>query len=473
MQRPRRRPPTGRRSRGGRGTQSGVEVGAVVEQRDGVGDGIDEFVERGIDGGEQGFDLRFRRPPSHAVMVRRMRLARGSGSSVGRDMTTFAELGLDPDLVETLASQGIEEPFPIQELTIPDAIAGRDVCGKAKTGSGKTLAFGVPMIMALPEPDEVHHGPAGLVLCPTRELALQVAEVLEPLAKTKGHTITAVYGGEKIEKQIKSIEDGTGIIVATPGRLIDLLQRGDVRLDEVKMVAVDEADRMADMGFLPQVEWVLRHVPDGHQTLLFSATLDGSVGALIERYQTDPVTKEVMSETVTVDQMHHRFLLVHEMDKAKVAGAIVAKGNRTLIFSNTKRAADRLARDLNDLDVKAEPIHGDLPQRAREKALKRFSEGKLQALVASDVAARGLDIDEIDTVVHWDPPPDHKTYLHRSGRTARAGTTGVAATLLLWDEEMAVKLLQRRLGLEDHPIVSVFSNDERLGDLVAWDPRND
>ena len=386
-------------------------------------------------------------------------------------MTTFAELGLDADLVETLASQGIEEPFPIQELTIPDAIAGRDVCGKAKTGSGKTLAFGVPMVMKLPA--DIDHGPAGLVLCPTRELALQVAEVLEPLAKLKGHTITAVYGGEKIEKQIRSIQDGTGIIVATPGRLIDLLQRGDVHLDEVKVVAVDEADRMADMGFLPQVEWVLRHVPGGHQTLLFSATLDGSVGALVDRYQTDPVTKEVVSDTVTVDQMHHRFLLVHEMDKAKVAASIVSNGNRTLIFSNTKRAADRLARDLGNLDVKAEAIHGDLPQRAREKALKRFSEGKLQALVASDVAARGLDIDDIDTVVHWDPPPDHKTYLHRSGRTARAGTAGVAATLLLWDEEMGVKLLQRRLGLEDHPIVSIFSNDDRLADLASWDPRDD
>ncbi len=388
-------------------------------------------------------------------------------------MTTFAELGLDEDLVELLASQGIEKPFPIQEMTIPDAVAGRDVCGKAQTGSGKTLAFGVPMVMALPDPADIDHGPAGLVLCPTRELALQVAEVLEPLAKTKGHTITAVYGGEKIEKQISAIQRGTGIIVATPGRLIDLLQRGDVKLDEVKMVAVDEADRMADMGFLPQVEWTLRHVPEGHQTLLFSATLDGSVGALVERYQTDPVTKEVLSDTVTVEQMHHRFLLVHEMDKAKVAGAIVTNGHRTLIFSNTKRAADRLASNLNDLDVKAEAIHGDLPQRVREKALKRFSEGKLQALVASDVAARGLDIDEIDTVVHWDPPPDHKTYLHRSGRTARAGTGGVAVTLLKWDEEMTVKLLQRRLGLEDHPIVPVFSNDDRLADLTGWDPRND
>ncbi|WP_436792560.1 DEAD/DEAH box helicase [Actinospongicola halichondriae] len=385
-------------------------------------------------------------------------------------MTTFAELGLDPDLVDALASQGIEKPFPIQELTIPDAVAGRDVCGKAKTGSGKTLAFGLPMVMALPDPDDIQHGPAGLALCPTRELAIQVAEVLEMLAKVKGHTVTAVYGGEKIEKQIKSIEDGTGIIVATPGRLIDLLQRGDVKLDEVKMVAVDEADRMADMGFLPQVEWVLRHVPGGHQTLLFSATLDGSVGALVDRYQTDPVTKEVVSESVTVEQMHHRFLRVHEMDKAKVAGAIVANGNRTLIFSNTKRAADRLAADLEKLDVRAEPIHGDLPQRAREKALKRFADGTIQALVASDVAARGLDIDEIDTVVHWDPAPDHKTYLHRSGRTARAGTDGVAVTLLEWNEEMAVKLLQRRLGLEDHPIVDMFSNDERLHDLAGWDP---
>jgi superfamily II DNA/RNA helicase len=385
-------------------------------------------------------------------------------------MTTFAELGIDGDLVDCLASQGIESPFPIQELTIPDALEGRDVCGKAKTGSGKTLAFGLPMIMALPAAGSIDHGPAGLVLCPTRELAIQVAEVLEPLAEVKGHTITAVYGGEKIEKQIKSIGAGTGIIVATPGRLIDLLQRGDVKLDEVKVVAVDEADRMADMGFLPQVEWVLRHVPGGHQTLLFSATLDGSVGALIDRYQTDPVTKEVQSETVTVDQMHHRFLKIHEMDKAKVAAAIIRSSQRTLIFSNTKRAADRLARDLAELDVKASAIHGDLPQRAREKALQRFSEGKLQALVASDVAARGLDIDQVDMVVHWDPPPDHKTYLHRSGRTARAGTTGVAVTLIKWDEEMAVKLLQRRLGLEDHAMIEVFSNDPRLEDLVSWDP---
>jgi len=396
---------------------------------------------------------------------------RGLAGSVGSDMTTFAELGIDDDLVECLASQGIESPFPIQELTIPDAVEGRDVCGKAKTGSGKTLAFGLPMIMALPVPDDISKGPAGLVLCPTRELALQVADVLEPLAKVKGHTITAVYGGEKIEKQIASIGAGTGIIVATPGRLIDLLQRGDVKLDEVKMVAVDEADRMADMGFLPQVEWVLRHVPGGHQTLLFSATLDGSVGALIDRYQTDPVTKEVVSETVTVDQMHHRFIKIHERDKAKVVAAIVGSSNRTLIFSNTKRAADRLSDDLEDLGVKASPIHGDLPQRAREKALQRFTDGKLQALVASDVAARGLDIDQVDMVIHWDPPPDHKTYLHRSGRTARAGTTGVAVTLIKWDEEMTVKLLQRRLGLEDHPMVEMFSNDPRLQDLVAWDPQ--
>jgi superfamily II DNA/RNA helicase len=382
-------------------------------------------------------------------------------------MTTFAELGLDPDLVEALTNQGIEKPFPIQELTIPDAIAGKDVCGKAKTGSGKTLAFGLPMLMALP--DNVADGPAGLVLCPTRELALQVAEVLEPLAKTKGHTICAIYGGEKIEKQINRLK-GTAIIVATPGRLIDLLQRGDVHLDKVTLVAVDEADRMADMGFMPQVEWVLRHVPDGHQTLLFSATLDGSVAGLIDRYQHDPVTKEVVSETVTVEQMHHRFIHVHEMDKAKVAATIIQNGHRTLLFSNTKRAADRLARDLTSLDVKVEAVHGDLPQRVREKALRRFSEGKLQALVASDVAARGLDIDEIDTVIHWDPAPEHKTYLHRSGRTARAGTAGMAVTLSLWNEEMPVKLLQRRLGLEHIPIVEMFSNDPRLEDLTGWDP---
>jgi superfamily II DNA/RNA helicase len=226
---------------------------------------------------------------------------------------------------------------------------------------------------------------------------------------------------------------------------------------------------MADMGFLPQVEWVLRHVGGPHQTLLFSATLDGVIDGLVKRYQRDPVFHEVESKTVTVEEMTHRFLLVHEMDKVKVAAAIARSGSRSLAFVNTKRAADRLARALQDEGVAAEAIHGDLRQQMREKALSRFSEGKLEVLVATDVAARGLHIDEVDAVIHYDPAPEHKTYIHRSGRTARAGRAGMAVTLSLWNEELEIKRLQRRLGIEQ-PIVEVFSNDPRLADLAASDP---
>jgi superfamily II DNA/RNA helicase len=226
---------------------------------------------------------------------------------------------------------------------------------------------------------------------------------------------------------------------------------------------------MADMGFLPQVEWVLRHIPGEHQTLLFSATLDGVVDTLIKRYQRDPVLHEVASRSVTVDEMEHRFIHVHELDKAKVVAAIARSFDRTLIFVNTKRAADRLARDLANEGASARAIHGDLRQTDREKALASFSDGRLPVLVATDVAARGIHVDDVDVVIHYDPPEDHKTYLHRSGRTARAGEEGLVVTLVLWNEELEVKRLQRRLGL-DLPLVEMFSNDPRLADLAAWDP---
>jgi superfamily II DNA/RNA helicase len=230
---------------------------------------------------------------------------------------------------------------------------------------------------------------------------------------------------------------------------------------------------MADMGFLPQVEWILRHIPGQHQTLLFSATLDGVVDTLIKRYQTDPAMHEVISEQVTVDKMQHRFLAVHDMDKIKVAAAISRASTRTIVFVRTKRAADRVAGDLVRENVDAASIHGDLRQSHREKALKDFSDGKLKVLVATDVAARGIHVDDVDVVIHYDPPEDHKAYLHRSGRTARAGESGVVVTLVLWNEELEVKRLLKRLKLEDYPIVEVFSNDKRLADLTAWDPRND
>ncbi|WP_419926701.1 DEAD/DEAH box helicase [Candidatus Poriferisocius sp.] len=379
----------------------------------------------------------------------------------------FRFLGVASDLVASLKERGIQAPFPIQTLTIPDALAGRDVCGKAKTGSGKTLAFGLPMVENLSH--AASHWVRGLVLVPTRELAVQVAEELRPLARHRDLTLDPIYGGAPMEAQIKKIKDGLDIMVATPGRLIDLIDRKAVSVAKLEIVVVDEADRMADMGFLPQVEWILRHVESRHQTLLFSATLDGAVDALVRRYQSDPVRHEVQSRQVTVDEMQHRFVAVHEMDKVKVAAAIIRASKRTLVFSATRHGCDRLARKFKSENVQAEPIHGDLRQQARERSLARFASGEIQALVATDVAARGLHIDDVDVVIHYDPPPDHKTYLHRSGRTARAGESGMAVTLSLWNEELVVKRLQRRLSL-DVPIVEMFSNDDRLDALDRWDP---
>jgi superfamily II DNA/RNA helicase len=383
------------------------------------------------------------------------------------EQETFSALGVSSDLVAVLDDAGLTSPFPVQRLCIPDALAGRDVCGKAKTGSGKTLAFGLPLVerVAPAAPKR----PTGLVLVPTRELAVQVTDVLRPLVAARDLRLVAVYGGALMSKQIAALEAGAEIVVATPGRLIDLIDRKVADLADVGLVVLDEADRMADMGFMPQVEWVLRHIKGGHQTLLFSATLDGAIQGLVDRYQRDPVFHEVGSPTQTVDKMAHRFLLVHEMDKHRVAAAISRSGSRCLVFTNTKRAADRLARQLDDVGVDVKAIHGDLRQEVRERALKRFSDGKLAVLVATDVAARGLDIDELDIVIQADPPPDPKTYLHRAGRTARAGAAGLAVTLVLWNEELEVRRFKRRLGL-DEPIVEMFSNDERLADLTSWNP---
>lgn len=385
-------------------------------------------------------------------------------------MTTFADLGVSPDLTAALESRGIMSPFAVQELTIADALAGRDVCGKAKTGSGKTLAFGLPLLEKVKGAEA--RRPRALILVPTRELATQVRDELAPLGVVRDVTVTAIYGGAKMETQVAELEKGVEIVVATPGRMIDMIERKEISLDDITQVVLDEADRMADMGFLPQVEWILRHVPGQHQTLLFSATLDGVVDTLIKRYQTDPAMHEVVSEQVTVEQMQHRFLQVHDMDKVKVAAAIICNSNRTIVFVRTKRAADRVADNLRREGVEAASIHGDLRQSQREKALKDFSDGKLKALVATDVAARGIHVDEVDVVIHYDPPEDSKAYLHRSGRTARAGAKGVVATLVMWNEELEVKRLLKRLKL-DQPIVEVFSNDKRLADLASWDPRAD
>ena len=379
--------------------------------------------------------------------------------------TTFAELGVPQDLIDALAQQGIESPFAIQTLAIKDAMARRDVCGKAKTGSGKTLAFSLP---AIAHTERNKDGkPTTLVLTPTRELANQITGVVEPLAKARQLRTIAVYGGTNIDKQIETITKGIDIIIATPGRLIDLIERKAMDVALVECVVVDEADRMADMGFLPQVEWILRHIQVNHQTMLFSATLDGAVDTVVKRHLTDPVFHEVDEPEVTVSEMGHVFMSVHKMNRVQVSARIISQATKTMLFTRTKRGADQLERELRSEGVKAAAIHGDLRQSQREKALKDFSNGDIKALVATDVAARGIHVDDVDVVIHYIPPEDHKTYLHRSGRTARAGAAGTAVTMFLWDEELQVRQLQRRLGLK-LPLHEIFSNDPRLDDLPTW-----
>jgi len=391
--------------------------------------------------------------------------------------TTFAQLGVIQPLVDVLLAQGITVAFPIQAMTVADALAGRDVCGKAKTGSGKTLGFGLPMLQRIAadeRPAAAASGsparPRGLVLLPTRELAVQVYDVIAPLGEALGLKVTSVYGGADIERQIKQLRKGSDVIIATPGRLIDLGDRGEVVVEDLDVLVLDEADRMADMGFMPQVEWVLRRIAERpHQTLLFSATLDGAVDRLVKRYLKDPVFHEVRSDSQTVSQMVHHFLNVHQMDRIKVVAVITSTYKKSIIFCRTKRGADRLVEQLTKEGVNAAAIHGDLRQAQREKALADFSAGRLAVLVATDVAARGLHIDAVDVVIHYDPPEDHKAYLHRSGRTARAGSTGVVVSLLLWNQMVEAEVIMRRLALK-RPIVEVFSNNPNLKDLANWNP---
>ncbi len=382
--------------------------------------------------------------------------------------TGFAELGVPPRVDEGLASAGFAQPFNIQIAAIPVALEGRDVCGRARTGSGKTLAFGVPMLAHID--DEA--GPAeplGLVLVPTRELAVQVAEVLAPVARHGGQGVLAVYGGASRQDQIDELRQGVEIVVATPLRLIDLIKSGEIELGSVQIVVLDEADRMADDGFTPQVEWILRHCTGRRQTMLFSATLDGDVGHLIRHYLRDPVEVAIDAATDTVGTMHHLFLAVHHMDKDRVVGAISRSIPKLAVFCQTKRLCDKVATSLVELGVNAAAIHGDLPQLARERALRRFAEGKLNVLVATDVAARGLDIDDVGAVIHYEPAKDAKDYLHRSGRTARAGRDGWAVTLVEYNQHTQMRILQRTLRLPLNPAIEVFSNDPRLHDLSLFD----
>ncbi|HSM02890.1 MAG TPA: DEAD/DEAH box helicase [Acidimicrobiia bacterium] len=381
--------------------------------------------------------------------------------------TLFTDLGVSDEITRQLADRGITAPFPIQTMTIPDGLAGRDVCGKAQTGSGKSLAFGIPLIQRTRK--AVSRQPASLVLVPTRELCLQVAEELQPLAVASDRSLIAVYGGAPMGPQIDALRDGVDIVVATPGRLIDLIRRKTVDVGQVDCVVLDEADQMADMGFLPQVRSIMRSVGGTPQVMLFSATLDGAVRSLVNAYLRDPVRHEVITESDIVEEQTHRFISVHYRDKAKVAARVIGSVERTLVFVGTKANADRVARQLHDEGVDARAIHGDKQQRDRERVLGDFAEGKLPALVATNIAARGLHIDDVDVVLHFDPPQDYKSFVHRSGRTARAGETGLVVTLVEWDQVEDVERLQRASGL-NYEIVKMFSNDDRLDDLVGFEP---
>jgi superfamily II DNA/RNA helicase len=381
--------------------------------------------------------------------------------------TGFAALGVPPEVDKGLAAAGFSEPFAIQTEAIPVALTGVDLCGRARTGSGKTLAFGVPMLARSDRHARVR-APRGLVLVPTRELALQVAEVLAPIGAACDRKVLAVYGGASRDDQIDALDGGIDLVVATPLRLIDLVKADEVVLDDVQVVVLDEADRMADEGFTPQVEWILRHVTGEHQTMLFSATLDGQVGNLVRRYMKSPTEVSIDAPTDTVGTMHHLFLAVHRLDKDKVIAAIAGSAGKTVVFCDTKRLCDRVTDNLQDLGVKAQAIHGDLTQAAREKALARFTSGDLLVLVATDVAARGIDIDDVECVVHYVPPIDPKTYLHRSGRTARAGRDGWAVTLAEYNQHTTCRIIQRALRLPTNVPVEVFSNDARLRDLSSF-----
>ena len=353
---------------------------------------------------------------------------------------TFGELGLDPRLVSALAARDIHEPFAIQAQALPDALAGRDVLGRAQTGSGKTLAFGLPLLTRLSATAARRRAkaPRGLVLVPTRELAQQVADVLTPLGRYVGVNITTVYGGVSIGRQIALVRDAD-IVVATPGRLIDLLERHALTLSDIQITVLDEADHMADLGFMPAVTRILDETPAGGQRMFFSATLDREVGRLVTTYASDPALHAVTSSTDS-GPAEHRVLVLSAQDKVPVAAEIASRPGRTLFFVRTKHGADRLAKQLSRAGVDAAAIHGDRNQSQRQRALDGFTAGHPRVLVATDVAARGIHVDDVDLVVQFDPPNDHKDYLHRSGRTARAGATGMVVALV---EHAQVRELQR------------------------------
>ena len=403
-------------------------------------------------------------------------------------MTTFAELGLPDAVVRSLADQGITEPFPIQSASVPDSLDGRDVLGRGRTGSGKTLAFALPLVSRLADssrggtwgqggrrPSSGGNGranapgrsPRGLILCPTRELANQIDATLAPVAKVMGLNTTTIFGGVSQNKQVQALRAGIDIVVACPGRLEDLLGQGLLRLDDVQVTVLDEADHMADLGFLPGVKRILDRTPRDGQRLLFSATLDNGVDVLVKRYLKNPVTHSVDDAAAPPPKMTHHILAVADRDAKKDVVRHLARGTgRRVLFTRTKHQAKKLAKQLTSGGVPAVDLHGNLGQGARERNLAAFTSGDVKVLVATDIAARGIHVDDIELVVHVDPPAEHKAYLHRSGRTARAGSGGDVVTVMLPEQRGDVRTLTRKAQITARPR-DVVPGDATVTDLVG------
>ncbi|MGA5064321.1 DEAD/DEAH box helicase [Streptomyces exfoliatus] len=371
---------------------------------------------------------------------------------------TFAELDLPAEILDVLAREGVETPFPIQAATLPDALAGRDVLGRGRTGSGKTLAFGLPLLVRTAGRRAEARKPLALILVPTRELAQQVTDALDPFARALKVRLATVVGGMSIGRQSTALRDGVEVLIATPGRLMDLVERKDCRLERVTVTVLDEADQMADMGFIPQVTELLDRVNADGQRMLFSATLDRNVDLVVERYLKDPVVHSVDPSAASVSTMEHHVLHVHVADKFATATEIAARDGRVIMFLHTKAAVDRFTRHLLGSGVRAAALHSGKSQPLRTRTLERFRSGEVPVLVATNLAARGIHVDALDLVVNVDPPADHKDYLHRGGRTARAGEAGLVVTLVTQDERRDVARLMADAGI--HPQVTQVRSGE-------------
>ncbi|MFT4041583.1 MAG: DEAD/DEAH box helicase [Gordonia sp. (in: high G+C Gram-positive bacteria)] len=383
-------------------------------------------------------------------------------------MTDFAALGVPAEIVKVLAAEGKTEAFPIQEKTLPATLEGGDVLGRGRTGSGKTLAFSIPLVAGLAELQVTRRAgaPTGLVLAPTRELANQISVAIGPLAAAMGLTVTTVFGGVKQARQEQALRRGADIVVACPGRLEDLMRQGIVRLDDVEITVIDEADHMADLGFLPGVTRLLAATPADGQRMLFSATLDNGVDKLVRRFLTDPVMHSVDDATSPVEKLTHHIFEVAAADKAAVVNELASGVGRRILFTRTKHQARKLARTLTSAGIPAVDLHGNLSQPQRDRNLRAFGDGGVRVLVATDVAARGVHVDGIELVVHVDPPAEHKTFLHRSGRTARAGSAGDVVTLCLPDQRRDLEQLLRKAAIGVRP-QRVSSTGSEVAALVG------